>query len=359
MNLAWFSATSRWAAIALTSTAIGGLAWGGCGGGGDGYGCTSVPAEAGIACTSSNECPPGDICTTNGSCVPKCTSSASCPKGTICKSDQCIAPMGDAGKPVECSTSADCKIGQTCNKEHNCVACGAGDDAGLCACTTKSECAKGQECYKGDCVTCGGTSGPCPCAASSDCSTGDVCVSGSCEPSTTVCKFSSQCAANEVCDDGKCVPSCGGTSGACATGFTCSSKNVCEPNPGTGCKTSADCKGSDPVCVAGTCAPACTTDSQCPTGDYCDQGACVVDTRPKPNCMTNKDCLSTDGGPAQQCIAGYCEYTCKTDNDCELIDARIGTCSGGICKSSTEAMPMCTSQADCPTGKDCISNTCQ
>jgi hypothetical protein len=95
-------------------------------------------------------------------------------------------------------------------------------------------------------------------------------------------------------------------------------------------------------------------DSQCPAGDYCDMGACVLDTRPSPNCKMDSDCA-----PSQKCIGGFCEYTCSTDLQCQMIDARIGYCSSGICKNQSEAMPMCTTQADCPTGKDCISNVCQ
>jgi hypothetical protein len=80
----------------------------------------------------------------------------------------------------------------------------------------------------------------------------------------------------------------------------------------------------------------------------------VLDTRPKPNCSQNSDCLSTE-----QCVTGYCRYTCKTDDQCSLIDARIASCSGGICVSQSEATPQCTAQSDCSMGQDCISNTCQ
>jgi hypothetical protein len=90
------------------------------------------------------------------------------------------------------------------------------------------------------------------------------------------------------------------------------------------------------------------------SGDYCDQGACVIDTRPKPNCTENSQCLSTE-----QCVSDYCRYTCKTDAQCSLIDARIPSCSGGICVSSSEANPQCTTQSDCATGQDCVSNQCE
>jgi hypothetical protein len=106
--------------------------------------------------------------------------------------------------------------------------------------------------------------------------------------------------------------------------------------------------------VSGVCASACTSDSQCATGDYCDQGACVLDTQPKPNCTESSQCLSTE-----QCVGSYCRYTCTTDEECALIDARIAICSGGICVSQSEATPQCTTQSGCSTGQDCVSNQCQ
>jgi hypothetical protein len=81
----------------------------------------------------------------------------------------------------------------------------------------------------------------------------------------------------------------------------------------------------------------------------------VRDTRPTPNCTQSSDCLSTE-----QCITGFCRYTCKTDAQCALIDARIASCStDGICVSQSEANPQCTAQSDCATGQDCISNQCE
>jgi hypothetical protein len=122
------------------------------------------------------------------------------------------------------------------------------------------------------------------------------------------------------------------------------------------CTSDASCPASAPYCVGGTCAAACTMDSQCPTGDYCDQGACVIDTRPKPNCSNNSQCDTAEG---QVCQGGYCVFTCTTDDQCLLHDARIGYCAMGVCVSQAQAMPMCTTQSQCPSGEDCISNMCE
>lgn len=334
MNFAWFSALSRGATVVLTSAALGALMWS-CGGSGSGYcddtGCYSCD---GYGCSMVSPPPVTPVKDGGG-------------------------PVSETGSPAKdtgalaCSKPSDCGIGKTCSEEQ-CVACGSGS-AGACPCTTDGECAAGQECYEKACVTCGGTGGPCPCAKSSDCSNGDACIAGSCEPSTSICMFSNQCASGDVCDDGQCLGTCSSSAPvvACPAGSTCT-KGACVPSPSTACKSSTDCNSADPYCVGGVCVSACTNDSQCSTGDYCDQGACVIDTRPQPNCTDASECLSTE-----QCVGGYCRYTCTTSNECALHDARIAYCSGGICVSESEAMPQCTTQTDCPSGQDCISNQCQ
>jgi hypothetical protein len=83
----------------------------------------------------------------------------------------------------------------------------------------------------------------------------------------------------------------------------------------------------------------------------------VVDTRPKPNCSSDSQCNTAEG---QTCVDGYCVFTCTTNQECALHDARIAYCSpAGICVSQAEDMPQCTTQSQCPSGQDCISNTCQ
>jgi hypothetical protein len=213
---------------------------------------------------------------------------------------------------------------------------------------------------------CGDGNGPCACTSDTQCAASQVCVAGACTASTNACQFSSQCAPGDVCDDGQCVADCSGsaTASSCASGSSCQN-GACKPSPvGSTCTSSAQCSGGTPVCLAGHCAPACTTDAQCPTGDYCNQGACEVNTRPTPDCTQQSDCT---GGATQQCLGGYCVYTCSTNTQCADIDVRIDVCSAtvpdagpsGYCESPTEATPQCTSQSQCPTGDDCISNVCK
>ena len=80
----------------------------------------------------------------------------------------------------------------------------------------------------------------------------------------------------------------------------------------------------------------------------------MLDTRPSPDCTTNANCLST-----QVCQSGFCLYTCTTAMDCELTDTRIPVCADGVCRSTAEANPACTTQAQCNSAQDCIGNICQ
>src|SRR5512143_4340555 len=85
---------ARQAAVVGVLAALGAIAFGGCGPGGetryycddkgcfncDAYGCSSVSPPSHPACTGNASCPPGSICTANG-CSTQCADSSTCPKG--------------------------------------------------------------------------------------------------------------------------------------------------------------------------------------------------------------------------------------------------------------------------------------
>ena len=80
-----------------------------------------------------------------------------------------------------------------------------------------------------------------------------------------------------------------------------------------------------------------------------------MDNRPVSNCSSNAQCASN-----QQCLQGFCKYTCGNDTDCKLIDARIGYCGKDkVCRTQQEAQAQCTDSSQCPTGKLCVANLCQ
>ncbi len=278
-------------------------------------------------------------------------------QGSACAGDGCPEPVwgsaggsgsSSGGSPVECYADNECPSGNAC-VGNVCVATADGGgvtvaDAGTS--TDASDAAKAP--------TCGGALGPCACVANSDCPSGQSCALGVCTGVANACEFSSQCASGDVCADGACVPSCEVT--ACSAGTTCI-KGACLSTAAT-CTIDTQCPVSAPVCAAGHCSAACGGDSgACAAGTYCNQGICQTDTRPAPNCTQTAQCT---GSAAQACVAGYCEFTCTTSQQCAEIDARIDTCTAaGYCASAAEANPQCTQKSDCAAGKDCISNVCQ
>jgi hypothetical protein len=338
MNI--WSTLSRPFAVVTTVGAIGAIAWtqGGCGGPDtryycddtgcytcDGFGCTTVAPPAPQSCSGDLSCPAGDICTDKG-CASQCQADADCPKGTVCDAGGhvCRAPGTTPGNTKQCTTTKDCGAGAACEG--------------------------------GKCQACGGTNGPCPCASTADCATpGDVCSAGYCTAASNTCKYSSECGSGKVCADGQCTGDCGANPSACQSGQICV-KGACEADPSVKpqCQNDTQCSGATPKCVAGACTAQCTTDSQCPGGDYCNQGACVVDKRPKPVCASAAEC-----GANQQCLQGYCKYTCKSDGECKLIDARIGYCGkDNVCRTLQEAQAQCTQSSECSGGKSCVANQC-
>jgi Cys-rich repeat protein len=292
----------------------------------DGYGCHPVNPPNPTTCTGDKSCLQNQICTTKG-CATICKADTDCAQGQTCQNGLCSAPTVTPGDPLQCTTKADCSAGE--------------------------------ECVGNKCQACGGTNGPCSCGTNADCSGGQVCAGGLCTDPSNACKYSSECGQGKVCADGECLVDCS-QGQACPQGMSCSSKGVCEPS-GNQCTSDAQCSGGTPKCVQGQCAAACDPNnpvgpSACPNGEYCDQGACVPDTRPSPNCGgTGQQCLAN-----QQCVDGFCRYSCTTDQECKLIDARIGYCAADqTCRDAQEANPQCLSSSDCPSGQSCISNQCK
>ncbi len=267
----------------------------------DGYGCHSVPSPTPTKCSGTSSCQQNQICTSDG-CQNVCKADSDCPQGDVCKNGLCTAPSSNPGNPVICSQNSDCTNGQLC--------VGSGSWA-------------------------------------------------KCVDPSNACTYSSECSAGEVCAGGECLTDC--SKGAtCAAGTQCT-KGVCEPTTGTQCTSDTQCGGSTPKCVNGSCEPACgvgPSPTSCGTGEVCENGACVPNTQPAPNC--NLGCAAN-----QQCIDGFCRYTCTTPDgnlsqQCELIDTRIGYCAkDSTCRDSQEASAACLGNTGCTGTQICISNTCQ
>ncbi len=270
----------------------------------DGYGCHSVAPPSNTECTGNSQCAQNQICTSEG-CTTVCKADTDCPQGDVCKSGLCVAPTSTTNPaPVVCTKDSDCGANQEC------VGTGA---------------------------------------------------FAKCEDKSNVCQYSSQCGAGKDCANGECLTDCS-QGETCPTGTTCE-QGVCEPSSNQ-CTSDAQCSGSTPKCEQGQCVAACDPNanpSTCSSGYVCENGACVIDTQPTPNCGNGgAQCLAT-----QECLDGFCRYTCNTPNGqisqpCELIDNRIGYCAkDGTCRDAAEAQAQCLEASDCASGQSCISNTCQ
>jgi hypothetical protein len=324
MNLVGLSDVRRWCRWAGMASMLGfvfstvALSSGGCGSSDeryycdnagcyscDGYGCTNVAPPSYQSCTGSKDCGAGYACTATG-CQKNCGGNEDCTRGSVCQSGMCTSPGTEPGKPIECTTKADC--GGT-----------------------------GKLCVDNKCQSCGGSSGPCPCTVKADCDGANVCAGGKCTAPVDTCKYASECGDGKSCANGQCVTPCS-AEGTCAGGLTCS-KGVCIPDPATPGPSCAD------------------NPSSCGDGKYCNQGTCVPDTRPKPICSdTDKSACKEN----QQCVGGYCKFTCATDDNCRLIDARIAYCGKDkVCRTAEEAQPQCTDQGECSGGLTCIDNQCR
>jgi hypothetical protein len=235
----------------------------------------------------------GDVCGSNGSCVP------ATPEGNPCGETTCQDATTMTGKI--CTASGQCVTGSA-----NCgaFAC-AGGVCGVC-CGSASDCAPGLVCKDCNCVeplTNGAT-----CTSAEQC-TSKHCVDGRCCDGACT----GQC---EACDvvgsEGVCSPmggaphgprpACTGTAGApCAGSCDGQTRDACVyPAAATPCGA-AECSGNDLVvhncdgqgacvnvpqscgdyaCVGSSCRSSCTTPSDCASGRVCSESFCTANPPP-------------------------------------------------------------------------------
>jgi hypothetical protein len=275
----------------------------------DAFGCSTVTPPAATKCARAGDlaCVAPQVCTDQG-CAAPCTSDASCDQGLVCKDGYCAAPTSTPPKALVCTLASDC---------------GAGFD-----------------CVDGTCVA------------------APACTHAGCS-----CKYSSECGTGRVCADGLCADACNAST-PCAAGYTCSDKGICvlDATPKCGAAANGVACPSGQHCVDGQCATGCSDAAPCLGADgkadpqqQCVAGACVPNPHPATNCNGNAQCSST-----QQCIDGFCKYTCTSNTQCMSIDSRIPNCaSDGVCRSDADVNAKCTAQSDCASGKSCVDGTCR
>jgi hypothetical protein len=224
----------------------------------------------GPTCNDDDDCTTtGEICDDRDTCVPlppgECRNTDDCTGTEVCVDGECIDP-GNEG----CQFDYECNGGVCVNNACRPVCdgnedCGSGSacDDGICQpvdeCTTSAQCDVGEHCRYGRCHP--------GCNGQAHCTLPDVCFDGFCRPDPTprpFCTVATQsvdCAPGSVCVNGACRVSCTtpDTSSSecmmedvsfieCSTGLICLTAIEVAPE----CLTVEDCTGTE-SCVNGEC----------------------------------------------------------------------------------------------------------
>lgn len=178
-----------------------------------------------------------------------------------------------------------------------------------------------------------------PCSEDEDCPQGR-CRRGACGP---FCLEDAECGSEQVCTQGQCRPrpECSADQD-CARGFFCEA-GECR------CSSDSSC-AKNQLCQSGRCQqrPRCQSDQDCGSGRLCEltQGLCL------PPCQLSTDCApdldARLSSVLYSCQEGRCLRRCLSDEMCgQGLVCEGGSCAGGGCKT----------QADCPRGQYCTSES--
>ena len=358
------------------------------GGGGGSGPCAGIER----VCSSSDDCPSLQVCSSCGECEPdpgsgSCETTADCPIGRACR-----IPEGGTALAcvrVVCDNHDDCAEGEACTLPRH--ACVPGDCVSL-GCPDGSYCrAEDSSCV--ECLSnthCAGTAKPfCDearnlcvvCEYDGDCGDGRRCVENEC----VACADNDDCRApNPICrDDGRCV-SCL-SDDDCPTGVACLPAGRCdlgpvagEPcDPGRACAPGYRCEGDDP----GTCfqkcnpyAPTCAEGEVCAflgdeNGDFVmegnqpagicgrtDSGSTVCDEARL--CKAGLICLPADAATdrcRKPCAPGASpEGVCDPGQICKPLPIGPNGAEIGFCMEPTAWLDECGNDADCGAGMGCV-----
>ena len=307
------------------------------------------------SCTSDADCAASGFCTgdstTPGICAAKLAIGTSCGAGSECLSGNCadgvccdtpcagacdscdttagsctLISAGSTGDPdcapfvcnglseacpTSCTNDSGCTPTAFCNASGECV----GRTANGEACTRDDECTSGfcvdsvccESACAGQCEACDDTPGTCtavtgaPHGSRAACiDNGDECA-GSCDGSDrTGCSYP---AAGTDCG----TPTCESDE---ERSFQCSGTGVCEP------RTTLPC---DPYrCGATACLDECSGDTDCTSGNSCIGGECQPTGAGQCDdefTVIDQMGVTTDCSP-YKCVAGGCESSCSTTDDC-------------------------------------------
>jgi hypothetical protein len=165
-----------------------------------------------------------------------------------------------------------------------------------------------------------------------------------------------ECGGSTICQNGQCVcPT------ACCSNADCGFQGVCESGV-------CDCKSGARFC-AGTCIPEndCCTSEECDTNQTCQDGQCACLATHKEcsgACIPRNVCCNGSCAAGEDClINGSCAKVCGGGDCANGCFCGVGTAEGSfhhchVTVASCNALPACTSTAQCPVGQVCEQLLC-
>ena len=326
-------------------------------------------------CTQNSDCGQLTCCIKKGeekgACQEKCETAKSCPSGACQSNDDCLnaAPLCVDGcckpKPVfkDCKKDGDCDSGQICGGT-KCEACTQ-------SCSSSTECSGSDTCDNGCCKER-------PCSSDDQCKTGNKKYCDKTSKKCVECTDTAQCGDKKACRSGRC------SSVECVGDHHCQTqkKPICDPKtyrcvPRKVCETHADCESLYPGGIRNRCDPSangglgeckkghcveCTKDDECGgSGDLCigkDKGLkdgkrCLASCKENKDCPSGFDCSDSVVQGFKVCfprVGGFCVDPCKNVT-CQPNEK----CVVGKCIKQPEVCDVCTTNADCGSGNECLT----
>jgi hypothetical protein len=271
-------------------------------------------------CDALNQCPMDRICSSDNRCLPEeqtlessvseetsfsrdgqsgtCRSHRDCPHGDICLTDgSCVKSPGrseesepDASAPEEVNVQES--VDETRPNNESVEDSPTLPEHPLGQCVLNNDCGQDGRCLDGKCYF--------PCSPTDVCAPVQNCQDGFCAPTTeqeVECTFHAECGPSRLCIDGLCYDSCEETF-ECGAHMTCEN-GICvaDTSPVIQCAGPDTC-GDGQGCIDGKCLAVCEEHADCAAQGSCQFGYC----HQLVTCQLNLDCQESE-----VCLDGQCE----------------------------------------------------
>lgn len=338
--VAWAACTSNNAAVGLTDGIRDGAGDGGLGDGRTGDGQALPDAFLSDALTDR---PLGSVCNSASQCA-----SGFCAAGVCCE-QACNGPCRRCDSPTARGRCTDAPAGTKCG-DAGCSQQNSGVLQLASFCNGDGQCRSAGEL---DCNPYGCDNANAQCFASctqssgsSQCTQNQPCVSGHCGSANSGLPFGAACTSGSQCNSGTCA------SGVCCDAACTGDCESCAV-PGAVGKCIAVPSGSAPIDASKSC-PAADPTAPCGFDGKCDgQRHCRVAPENTPCGQGQGSCV--DGTEASRVTL----QACNGERQQPRCETRTNGCGSYVCNAAgTACLQSCSGQADCRTGRFCVSSRC-